>query len=354
MKLGVLYEPESANAHYRAIIPVHALQRRGHSVVWPRYSDALPMREFADCDLVHAFRRIDLLDDLRRLSARGVAISFDNDDDYVAADVSKNRQGLETHRFHQQVHRETIKAARLADLTTTPSASIAERYRAAGIENVAVVGNYLASNAFGFGSRSKHEGVVVGWIAGREHKFDLERLPIVNVLERLLETHAELQVLTVGVRLPLHTERYKYIVKVEFEHLFKVISSIDIGIAPLADTAFNQARSNVKLKEYSSGGAMWLASPVGPYRGLGEQQGGLLVGDEDWFSTLDVLIRSPFKRKRLARRALKWAKTQTIDLFSPTWEELFRDAIARAAHREGATSQQPQASRSTARTAQRR
>lgn len=351
MRLGVIYEPRSSNAYYRAIIPVQALQRQGHSVVWPRHADSIPMREFADCDLVHSFRRMDLLEDLRRLSARGVAISFDNDDDFSAAEVSKTKQGFEQHRIHQQVHRETLKAARLADITTTPSPLIAERYRAAGIENVAVVDNYLARGAFGFGSRTKHDGIVVGWIAGREHKFDLDRLPIVSVLERLLERHPDMHVLTVGVRLPLRSERYKYLVEVEFEQMYKVTSSIDIGIAPLADTAFNRARSNVKLKEYGSGGAMWLASPVGPYCGLGEQQGGLLVDEEDWFSTIDTLIRSPVKRKRLARRAFKWARTQTIELFSPTWEDLFRDAIARAARRGGAPAKEPPAGKPTASTA---
>ena len=48
----------------------------------------------------------------------------------------------------------------------------------------------------------------------------------------------------------------------------------------------NRARSNIKLKEYAAAGACWLASPIGPYVGLGEKQGGRLVA-----------------RRRLARRA---------------------------------------------------
>jgi hypothetical protein len=335
VKLGVLYEPASANGYYRATIPMGALERRSHEVVWPAKVEEVPMRKLSGCDLVHCYRRMDLLGDLRRLSERGVAISFDNDDDYAAAEVSDGGRGLEGHRYNKELFRDIIKAARLADLTTTPSAPLAERYRAAGVENVAVIENHLGRDMFGFGSKSKHEGVVVGWVAGREHRLDLERVPIADALKRLLDIHPELRVLSVGVRLPLHSERYEHILEVPFHDLLKITGRIDIGIAPLADTAFNRSRSNVKLKEYASGGAMWLASPVEPYRGLGERQGGLLVADDDWFVMIDGLIRNSRRRGRLAKRALKWAKAQTIDRHVAAWEGELHGAVERAQRRVG-------------------
>jgi hypothetical protein len=333
MRLGVLYEPASANAYYRATFPMRALERRGHTVVWPEKVHEVPMRDFFGCDLVHCYRRTDRLGDLRRLSERGVAISFDNDDDYVAAEVSDGGRGLEGHRYNKALHRDMLEAARLANLTTTPSATLAERYRAAGVEHVAVIENRLSRNMFGFGARSKHEGVVVGWVAGREHKPDLERVPIADALKKLLEVHPQLRVLSVGVRLPLHSERYEHISNVPFRELLKVTSRIDIGIAPLADTAFNRSRSNVKLKEYASGGAAWLASPVGPYLGLGEQQGGLLVADQGWFAAIDELVRNSRKRKRLTKRALRWAKAQTVDHHIVTWESELGGAVERGRRR---------------------
>ncbi len=333
MRLGVIYEPASANAYYRATIPMQALERRGHTVVWPTKADDVPLREFLGCDLVHCYRRTDRLGDLRKLSERGVAISFDNDDDFAAAEVSEGGKGLEGHRYNKELFRAMLQAARLADLTTTPNKLLAERYRSAGVDNVVVIENHLTRDMFGFGSKSKHDGVVVGWVAGREHKLDLERIPVTDALKRLLEVHPDLRILTVGVRLPLHSERYEHILDVHFHDLLKITGRMDIGIAPLADTVFNRSRSNVKLKEYSSGGAIWLASPVGPYRALGENQGGLLVADHDWFPALDELIRNPRKRKRLARRALKWAKTQTIDHHAQAWENAFLDATERVQQR---------------------
>ena len=72
---------------------------------------------------------------------------------------------------------------------------------------------------------------------------------------------------------------------------------------------------------------------MGPYRALGEKQGGRLVADHDWFPALDELIRNPRQRKRLARRALKWAKTQTIDHHAQAWENAFLDATERVQQR---------------------
>lgn len=340
MRLGVIYEPSASNAYYRAVIPMQALERRGHTVAWPTKADAIPLREFLGCDLVHCYRRMDRFGDLRKLSERGVAISFDNDDDFAAAEVGAGGRGLEGRRHNKELFREILQAARLADLTTTPNQLLAERYRSAGVDNVAVIENHLQRDMFGFASKSKHEGVVVGWVAGREHKLDLERIPVTDALKRLLEVHPNLRILTVGVRLPLHSERYEHIPEVHFHDLLKITGRMDIGIAPLADTIFNRSRSNVKLKEYSSGGASWLASPVGPYRALGEQQGGLLVADDDWPSAIDELIRNPRKRKRLARRALKWAKAQTIDRYAQTWENEFLNAIERSQHRIAPTRSQ--------------
>jgi Glycosyl transferases group 1 len=179
----------------------------------------------------------------------------------------------------------------------------------------------------GFGSSAKHGGVVVGWIAGREHAIDSERVPVVEALRRLLATHENMKLITLGVRLPLESERYEHVADVPFPRLLTVAARLDIGIAPLADTPFNHSRSNVKLKEYASARAAWAASPVGPYRGLGERQGGVLVEDDDWYAALDRLIRSPRERRRLARHALRWAKHETIDRHAEEWEHAFRGAL---------------------------
>jgi hypothetical protein len=333
MQLGVIYEPSRANSFYRAVYPLQALQRRGHTVIWPQAVNDVPMAKFRECDLVHCYRRIDRLADLRLLSRCGVAVSFDNDDyltaldTAVTADATGIESGVHVLRHNKRWFSESIKAARLADLTTTTSELLAERYRREGASNVLVIGNSVEPRMFGFGSRSRHEGVVIGWVAGGEHYSDLEQIPIADALRSMLEAHPHLRLLTVGVRLPIDSERYRHVLGVPFPELMKAIGGIDIGIAPLADTPFNRCRSDVKLKEYAAGGAAWLASPVGPYRALGEREGGMLVGDDGWYAALDTLIRKSRLRKRLSRQATAWAKAQTIDRYAGLWETAFEEAI---------------------------
>jgi hypothetical protein len=328
VKLGFICVP-SNNAYYRVITPMLALERLGHTVVWPeKLGEDVPLRTLAACDLVHCYRSVDRMEDLRRLAAYGVALTFDNDDNYAVAEMSEAGSGLAGNRFNQKVSREMLKMALDADLMTTPSPMLADVYRRAGVESVAVIGNHLDRSMFGFGSSSPHDGIVVGWVAGREHRSDLDRLPIVAALERLLNVHGNVRVLTVGLRLPIASARYEYIADVPYPQLLKVIGRIDLGIAPLADIPFNHFRSDVKLKEYASGAAAWAASPVGPYQGLGDQEGGVLVGNDEWFDVLDDLVRSTRRRRQLAKQALKWAKRQALDRHVEDWERAFSTAAA--------------------------
>jgi hypothetical protein len=288
------------------------------------------MRELYACDLVHCYRCTDRMADVRRLRERGVAVTVDNDDNHAAALVSEGGKGLAGRRFNRRVFKEMLQLAALSNLATTPSPALADIYRAEGVQDVAVIDNHLERSMVGFGLRAKHDGVVIGWVAAWEHEVDRDRLPLVAAIERALELHDDARMLTVGLRLPLRSPRYEHLDDVPFPHLLKVLAGVDVGIAPLADIAFNRTRSSVKLKEYASAGAAWLASPVGPYRGLGEREGGLLVDEHDWTAALDVLLRDGRRRNRLSKRALRWAKAEAIDNHAQEWEHAFQLAVSRA------------------------
>lgn len=334
MKLGFVLEPEINNSFYRVVFPMRALADRGHTVPWPdQMSQDIPMRELLSCDLVHCFRREDRIADLETLAKRGVAISVDNDDDLGMTDMIGGVASFQGRVFNNKRAARSATQARLADLVTTPSPVIAEKYRTARARNVVVIENYLDPNMHCFGHSSKHDGVTVGWVAAAEHGADVAQMRIAETVARLLDAHADLRVLTFGVKLDLRSERYQHSSGVPHMDLFKALSDIDIGIAPITDSPFNRARSDVKLKEYGGGRMAWLASPVGPYLGLGPKQGGMLVRDDEWFDAIDRLIRNPLRRRRLARRALRWAKGQTIDRHAASWEAEFERAIELAAER---------------------
>jgi glycosyltransferase involved in cell wall biosynthesis len=175
-----------------------------------------------------------------------------------------------------------------------------------------------------------HQGVHIGWLAMPNHRDSFEALGIRETLEHLLARHAHLTITGVGLDLGLRSRRYEHVTGVPYNLLAESLVHFDFALAPLADTAVNQARSDVKLKEYAAAGVPWLASPVGQYASLGEQQGGRLVADGDWFAAIEALMNDADARRVLAQRGVRWAGGETIEAHVETWEHTFEDAIAQA------------------------
>jgi glycosyltransferase involved in cell wall biosynthesis len=341
-----------------------ALAARGHEVralaAWGR---APPYADVRAVDVFHVQRYVDggiegLIRDAKR---HGVAVSWDEDDDFGAvpkdAKVYAKVGGLKWEKRLAAMKR----IFRLVDVVTTPSPVLAERLRSYGARHVEVIDNHVPA-MFLEARRREHAGITVGWVAGSEHHLDVERLPIVDVLKRLLADRPEVRVMSLGVRLPLDPARYEHIpvvrlIETETEQFSKHRSPLnvhgrargnvslgrllpggianyaarfDIGIAPLADIALNRSRSSIKLKEYAAGGTPWLASPVGPYLGMGEKQGGRLVADEDWYEELVRLVDSARLRRKLAKNATKWVLNETIERNVGAWEDTLEEAMERA------------------------
>ena len=150
------------------------------------------------------------------------------------------------------------------------------------------------------------------------------------VLQRLLDERDDVNVVSLGLRLGLRSERYLHTDGVPLRMLTRQLAIFDIGIAPLSDILFNRCRSDVKLKEYAAAGLPWLASPIGPYAGHGEKQGGRLVADDRWHEELVRLIEKEKDRRKLAKRGMKWVAEQTLTRRAGEWEDAFGAAIERA------------------------
>ena len=210
--------------------------------------------------------------------------------------------------------------ARRAHLFTTPNATLAERYRQAGVTQIRVIENHLPRQFLGV-PRRPHRGLVIGWLAGLQHAADSRRLGIPQTLRNILDRHADVQVATLGHDLGFRHPRYLHRAHVPFPELMQHLTHFDIALAPLADIPFNHSRSNIKLKEYAAAGAPWLASPAGPYKTMGDAQGGLLVDDDAWEQSIEALIADPGLRTHLAQRGRSWALTQSIDNAAREWED---------------------------------
>jgi glycosyltransferase involved in cell wall biosynthesis len=332
MRVAVVASAEQLNSSYRAMQPAQALSLCGHEVVVKPMSES-ELREDAlhGFDVVHVYRWAEKSTQaiVRRLKQRGTAIVWDNDDDltaYPSSVVESRKAGaLRSQRIATLVN----AMIGLADVVTTTSQPLARTFRAAGATDVHVVENYVASEFEAAEPRERSGGLTVGWTAAGEHLHDLRELGLRDVFQRLLDAHPHVTVASIGIDLGLAHERCRQLGWVPFRELPARVGTFDVGIAPLVNEPFNQARSNVKLKEYASLGVPWLASPIGPYAGMGEREGGRLVPDDGWFAALDALVRDGRARRKLAKRGRKWARSQTLERNASHWVDVFEAAYAR-------------------------
>jgi glycosyltransferase involved in cell wall biosynthesis len=338
MRIATVYWDGTTNAHYRVHVPLRALEQRGHEILWPAVHPlerTLSGKPRFDVYLVQQMFDPEEIELVGRLREQGVAVVWDTDDDISAiprySPAFANYSGkkwIGGRRGLRQTFERTVAIARASSLMTTPSPHLADLYRDHGVEHVEVIENYVAPEDTGR-PRPRHVGVVIGCTAAYEHRDDLKQLGIAGALERILQKHPGVRVVMIGWDLGLRDSRYRNVASVPYSQLIATEREFDIGIAPLTPSRFGLARSNVKVKEYAAAGAMWLASPVGPFVGLGEAQGGLLVEDGDWFEVLDELVENYRRRMQLIERARTWAREQSGEHAARIWEAAFKRAIQR-------------------------
>jgi len=86
---------------------------------------------------------------------------------------------------------------------------------------------------------------------------------------------------------------------------------LDVGIAPLRDTNFNRAKSNLRWLEYSALSLPTVASEVYPFKNSIEHgKTGFVIGNSNkvWYDTLKDLIQDKEKRVKVGQEAYKEVK----------------------------------------------
>ncbi|MGB2711517.1 MAG: hypothetical protein WBC33_08355, partial [Conexibacter sp.] len=302
------------SSNYRAYQPLLELTRRGHMVaintsldeLTPTDDELAEIAESFDVAFLSRYTEPEAVQLVRRLKAAGVPVVWDYDDDMLGS--RKGRTDDESVRYVTGI-RAMIE---VVDLLTTTSDRLAERFLEEGARHVVAIPNYVTRPSLE-APRRPHDGLVLGYIGWVDHQADWERLGLEETICELLEDHDQLRVETVGpLDFKLPAERYTRREPVPFDRLPQLLAGFDIALAPLSDIPGNYGRSDIKLKEYAIAGVPWLASPIGPYVGLGEEQGGRLVADEEWFEQLDRLILDKRARRKLAKKGQRWALAHTL------------------------------------------
>jgi len=263
---------------------------------------------------------------IRWARARGIPILIDLDDWLLDVPVTHPEAAF----FRQRARQETLRAALFAAHAITVSTPvIAERCAALGLQaillpNVVDTGRYIRLPRAG-------GPVTIGFAGSASHRDDVAL--ITPALRHVLMTRCgNVRVITVGCPVPtlMGMDGYTHYDAVSAANYPDLLSDLrlDIGLAPLQDTPFNHAKSDIKYLEYAATGAATLASPVKPFTTTLQAERGVLVRLNTpavWTAMLDRLVTDTMWRRQLADNAYIWVQRErSIATATPVWSALVR------------------------------
>ena len=162
---------------------------------------------------------------------------------------------------------------------------------------------------------------VVGWVGATSHRSsDLEIMKgIINPL--IINNDIKFQhsghyptSASVASKLGLHEDQVSVLNAVDSRD-YPSLLTMDVGIAPLRDTPFNHAKSDIKLLEYSASGIPWIGSSLSAYEGLRKSWG---IGrtaskPSQWLKHLRDL-KDPVRRADEGEALLEAVRSRDISL----------------------------------------
>jgi glycosyltransferase involved in cell wall biosynthesis len=251
---------------------------------------------------------------------------------------------------HEQVYMMQRMIAH-ADYITTPSEELKRRFvkrrPGKGQKSVTVIPNYISDDYKNPGF-DNGEYIVIGYMGGSSHYFDLDETGVIEGLERVMHEHKNIHFQSIGMFVDkyLPTERKHFDLGVRgTDYLTKVFPTLnfDIALAPLLDDQFNRGKSDIKWQEMTRAHSPVIASAVGPYETLRDGVDALLVKEntpEAWYKAIKQLVESPKLRGILLENATKRLKQHRLEDHVTAYRDLFTKIInernTNADHRTGA------------------
>ena len=269
---------------------------------------------------------------MRQAQALGQRIIVDIDDAYDHLHEA-NRAYESTDPAKNKLHNRKYLRAVIdqADVLTVSTPFLYEYYKEQGVRDVRMVRNGINPNQFkprkvknrkpvigwagATGWRSNDMEVLEGWLGDWLEERDLMFHHAGD--EPMFPKFADL------AKIPPHR-----ITTSGMQPLPQYASMLtfDIGIVPLADIPFNEAKSTIKGLEYAASGIPWVASDMPEYRRLVDMGVGRVASSpEQWQAHLSELLDYSIRKREAARNRHKVLQHHTIIERAVEWAELFAD-----------------------------
>ncbi len=262
---------------------------------------------FVDVDVIYMQRLMHqgLAEHIKMGQRAGQVIINDLDDWYWGLSTSNNAFQASHPKLSPGENINHYKSVLSAsNLVTVSTPYLAERIKNFVRCPIQVIDNYVDVGRFTPIEHTDTCQPVVGWVGSTAHRSgDLERVAgIIGPMIRNMDIrfqhsgHHENGPLAsdaLGI-----AESDVLVVPSTNAQDYPSLLTMDVGIAPLSDTPFNHAKSDIKVLEYSASGIPWVASELPSYERLAKEWGVGRTAEKpkDWVKHLQAL-RDPDIRK---------------------------------------------------------
>lgn len=347
MKVYVFPADLHGCGYYRLIWASRALISAGHNVVvvepkdranalWAR-TDAdgkkivsVGYPPDADVIVLQRITHIRLVEAIKVMRAEGLTIVLDMDDDLAAIDPRNPAfQAMHpTHGFSPEHNwLNTQRACEAATFVTVSTPALLPRYAPHGRGTVlynCVPESYL---------KVEHvDSTIVGW-GGSVHSHPGDLQETGPAIASLIREGAHFRIVGPGAgtkaALGLDADPEATGARDMLTEWPEALSELGVGIAPLADTRFNSAKSWLKPLEYAALGVVPVMSPRAEYRRIHEWGGvGLLAAKpKHWMTRIRELVRDSGRRAELSAAGREFAAGWTIEKNAYRWWNAWEQAF---------------------------
>lgn len=262
------------------------------------------------------------------MRSKGVAVVVDVDDDlssihpsnpaWAMHHPSNEGKRLASGQVNRHSWRNLAMACRDASLVTVSTPALLGTYARHG--RGVVLPNYLPEHYYGL---PRTDSDVIGW-PGSYHSHPNDPEVVGGAVARLVDEGATFVMRgdSKGAGKAFGLAQDPSGGGVPIEEWPRVVAELGIGIAPLADTKFNAAKSWLKPLELSACGVPWVASPRAEYRRIHALGAGVLADrPRTWYRELRRLRESSALRQEMSQAGRAVAEQLRLRDHSWRWAE---------------------------------
>lgn len=335
MRILVIPADLAGCGYYRLIWAAEYLANQGHDIhiQWPKTGGGLSIKligdEVIDCDVpfdanVVVLQRVahhwhsQVIKILRK---KGVGVVIDMDDDLTCIH-RKNKAWMNYHPKSPTPYswKNAEQSCRDASVVTVSAKNLLNVYAKHGRGHV--IHNFVPERNLLI-QRQPHDPVF-GWAGTTQsHPTDLQvcgksvqQLTAEGYRFKVIGPPSEVRR---ELRLPAEPE---FTGVVSIHAWANAVAQLDVAMAPLEASMFNQSKSALKIIEAMSVGVPFVASPRTEYRRVVAESGGGLLAEtpKEWHAKIKQLMDDEVMRKELGEQGREYMKTQTIE--ANAWRHL--------------------------------